>query len=103
MHLVGYLYEDYHDARSLEHKVCLASTALRQDANKTRQRDQTHRETKWARNLGSVRTWTYIFIGYIAFAFKELQDRHKAWKRDVMLKGYITPSYLGAGLGGRTV
>jgi hypothetical protein len=21
MHLVGYLYEDYHDARSLEHKV----------------------------------------------------------------------------------
>ena len=22
MHLVGYLYEDYHDARSLEHKVC---------------------------------------------------------------------------------
>jgi ferredoxin-like protein FixX len=24
MHLVGYLYEDYHDARSLEHKVCNA-------------------------------------------------------------------------------
>ena len=23
MHLVGYLYEDYHDARSLEHKVTL--------------------------------------------------------------------------------
>jgi hypothetical protein len=23
MHLVGYLYEDYHDARSLEHKVAL--------------------------------------------------------------------------------
>jgi hypothetical protein len=23
MHLVGYLYEDYHDARSLEHKVVL--------------------------------------------------------------------------------
>ena len=23
MHLVGYLYEDYHDARSLEHKVHL--------------------------------------------------------------------------------
>ena len=23
MHLVGYLYEDYHDARSLEHKVNL--------------------------------------------------------------------------------
>ena len=23
MHLVGYLYEDYHDARSLEHKVQL--------------------------------------------------------------------------------
>jgi ABC-type polysaccharide transport system permease subunit len=23
MHLVGYLYEDYHDARSLEHKVWL--------------------------------------------------------------------------------
>jgi hypothetical protein len=22
VHLVGYLYEDYHDARSLEHKVC---------------------------------------------------------------------------------
>jgi hypothetical protein len=21
MHLVGYLYEDYHDARSLEHKI----------------------------------------------------------------------------------
>jgi hypothetical protein len=21
MHLVGYLYEDYHDARSLEHKL----------------------------------------------------------------------------------
>jgi hypothetical protein len=21
MHLIGYLYEDYHDARSLEHKV----------------------------------------------------------------------------------
>jgi hypothetical protein len=21
MHLVGYLYEDFHDARSLEHKV----------------------------------------------------------------------------------
>jgi hypothetical protein len=21
MHLAGYLYEDYHDARSLEHKV----------------------------------------------------------------------------------
>ena len=21
MHIVGYLYEDYHDARSLEHKV----------------------------------------------------------------------------------
>jgi hypothetical protein len=23
MHLVGYLYEDYHDARSLEHKIRL--------------------------------------------------------------------------------
>ena len=23
MHLVGYLYEAYHDARSLEHKLCL--------------------------------------------------------------------------------
>jgi hypothetical protein len=23
MHLVGYLYEDYHDAQSLEHKVFL--------------------------------------------------------------------------------
>jgi hypothetical protein len=21
MHLIGYLYEDYHDARSLEHKI----------------------------------------------------------------------------------
>ena len=31
MHLVGYLYEDYHDAQSLEHKVeisfeCVFST-----------------------------------------------------------------------------
>jgi hypothetical protein len=25
MHLVSYLYEDYHEARSLEHKVPLAS------------------------------------------------------------------------------
>jgi hypothetical protein len=25
MHLVGYLYEDYHDARSLEHKVLQGS------------------------------------------------------------------------------
>ena len=28
MHLVGYLYEDYHDARSLEHKVPPAICAL---------------------------------------------------------------------------
>jgi hypothetical protein len=25
MHLVGYLYEDYHDARSLEHKIFYAA------------------------------------------------------------------------------
>ena len=25
MHLVGYLYEDYHDARSLEHKELIVS------------------------------------------------------------------------------
>ena len=25
MHLVGYLYEDYHDARSLEHRALLKS------------------------------------------------------------------------------
>jgi hypothetical protein len=28
MHLVGYLYDDYHDARSLEHKVCLSVSLL---------------------------------------------------------------------------
>jgi hypothetical protein len=31
MHLVGYLYEDYHDARSLEHKevqICKQRTLL---------------------------------------------------------------------------
>ena len=28
MHLVGYLYEDYHDARSLEHKVSLGFLTL---------------------------------------------------------------------------
>ena len=27
MHLVGYLYEDYHDARSLEHKVITVNLA----------------------------------------------------------------------------
>jgi hypothetical protein len=26
MHLVGYLYEDYHDARSLEHKVIVTNS-----------------------------------------------------------------------------
>ena len=26
MHLVGYLYEDYHDARSLEHEVLVAKS-----------------------------------------------------------------------------
>jgi hypothetical protein len=25
MHLVGYLYEDYHDARSLEHKMLVTA------------------------------------------------------------------------------
>jgi hypothetical protein len=29
MHLVGYLYEDYHDARLLEHKASLHVTLLR--------------------------------------------------------------------------
>ena len=28
MHLVDYLYEDYHDARSLEHKVRIKSAVL---------------------------------------------------------------------------
>jgi hypothetical protein len=28
MQLVGYLYEDYHDARSLEHKVKLLSFVI---------------------------------------------------------------------------
>ena len=28
MHLVGYLYEDYHDARSLVHKVSLYSDSI---------------------------------------------------------------------------
>ena len=28
MHLVGYLYEAYHDARSLEHKVFPPSSAI---------------------------------------------------------------------------
>jgi hypothetical protein len=28
MHLVGYLYEDYHDARSLEHSLYLFSMQL---------------------------------------------------------------------------
>jgi hypothetical protein len=31
MHLVGYLYEDYHDARSLEHKVCLYTLHFRNE------------------------------------------------------------------------
>ena len=31
MHLVGYLYEDYHDARSLEHKVHVNSFAARHE------------------------------------------------------------------------
>jgi hypothetical protein len=31
MHLVCYLYEDYHEARSLEHKVSLESVLIGQD------------------------------------------------------------------------
>jgi hypothetical protein len=39
MHLVGYLYEDYHDARSLEHKVdllCLPVLSARNNSAPTR-------------------------------------------------------------------
>jgi hypothetical protein len=32
MHLVGYLYEDYHDARSLEHKVSILLSADHADS-----------------------------------------------------------------------
>jgi hypothetical protein len=29
MHLVGYLYEDYRDARSLEHKISVSSSTAK--------------------------------------------------------------------------
>jgi hypothetical protein len=31
MHLVGYLYEDYHDARSLEHKIVEEARKINQE------------------------------------------------------------------------
>ena len=37
MHLVDYLYEDYHDARSLEHKVNVCICEQTEKSNKTAQ------------------------------------------------------------------
>ena len=40
MHLVGYLYEDYHDARSLEHKVRSIYQFLRKIFNMPNDKEQ---------------------------------------------------------------
>ena len=47
MHLVGYLYEEYHDARSLEHKALISDmtkliVAIRNFANAPKQRVTMH-------------------------------------------------------------
>jgi hypothetical protein len=40
MHLVGYLYEDYHDARSLEHKTVRSIQTLLQISAENAERNQ---------------------------------------------------------------
>jgi hypothetical protein len=91
MHLVGYLYEDYHDARSLEHKECPFGvnnmTELRKFNNYIRQWRylEGYDSTKCAGNVGSIcifqlnrsinSKWQFSDCATIAFSERYYQLR----------------------------